>query len=95
MPPPIREKYQLRLPAYPGVAQCVRIGGSAPTTGSAADGVVRVADMRISYGEDGGGGLMEDQVREQCMGERWYGCSGASGRAWAGMHLRQGGQGAT
>jgi len=28
VPPEIREQYNLRLPAYPGTAQCVRVGGA-------------------------------------------------------------------
>ena len=57
MPPPapclplqIKEKYKLHLPAYPGVSQCVRIGGSGR---SPAAGPANVADMRLSYGAAG------------------------------------------
>lgn len=48
--PQIRDKYQLRLPAYPGVSQCVRIGGSGR---SPAAGPANVADLRVSYGAAG------------------------------------------
>ncbi|KAL4858803.1 Pyridoxine/pyridoxamine 5'-phosphate oxidase 1 [Chlorella vulgaris] len=50
VPPQIREQFQLQLPAYPGVSQCVRIGGSARCT---AAGPANVADMRMSYGGEG------------------------------------------
>jgi len=37
VPPAVVEKYHLRLPPFPGSAQCVRIGGSAAQRGTAAD----------------------------------------------------------
>lgn len=62
VPPATREKYGLSLPAYPGVAQCVRIdgGGGAAAggaeTAAAAEGASKAeappkapADMRIKY----------------------------------------------
>ena len=48
--PQIREKYKLHLPPYPGVSQCVRIGGSGR---SPAAGPANVADMRMGYGAAG------------------------------------------
>lgn len=54
----IKEKYQLNLPPYPGVSQCVRIGGSGR---SPAAGPANVADMRLSYGS-GGQSLDESDV---------------------------------
>ncbi|PNH06863.1 Pyridoxine/pyridoxamine 5'-phosphate oxidase [Tetrabaena socialis] len=55
--PAIRDKFGLTLPAYPGTAQCVRIGGSADSAQAAAAvaaaAAKRVADMRITY-ERGG-----------------------------------------
>ena len=73
----IRDKYQLRLPPYPGTAQCVRIGGTMAAAGAASTAAaalaaagspsaqVNVADMRMAYG--GGGGaeasLDESTVR--------------------------------
>ncbi|EFN55311.1 hypothetical protein CHLNCDRAFT_134278 [Chlorella variabilis] len=50
VPPQIRDKYRLQLPPYPGVSQCVRIGGSARC---AAAGPANVADMRMTYGTAG------------------------------------------
>ena len=47
VPPEIISKYSLRLPEYPGSAQCVRIGGTAATAPAC------VADMRLSYGAQG------------------------------------------
>jgi hypothetical protein len=59
VPPAIREKYNLVLPAFPGVQQCVKLpatgsaaaaaaAGPAPAAAAAA-GVPSPADMRISY----------------------------------------------
>lgn len=50
LPQQIRDKFQLRLPPYPGVSQAVRIGGSARTP---AAGPASVQDMRQSYGAAG------------------------------------------
>lgn len=47
VPLEIKEKYNLKLPAYPGTAQCIRIGGTA--TGADINNTKAVADMRISY----------------------------------------------
>ena len=55
----IKEKYRLQLPAYSGVSQCVRVGGSGR---SPAAGPANVADMRLSYGA-GGRSLDEADVR--------------------------------
>ena len=64
----LQEKYQLKLPQYPGTACCVRLGGSEPSTAStstrqpAANGHSNgtgggsVADMRQNYDR---GGLTE------------------------------------
>lgn len=62
VPPAIRHRFRLQLPAYPGTSQCVRIGGSGEGAAGRVPpegGDVRVADMRISYEH---GGLLEDQV---------------------------------
>ncbi|GAB4818863.1 hypothetical protein N2152v2_005909 [Parachlorella kessleri] len=79
VPPPIRDKYKLRLPAYPGVAQCVRIGGSAAAAAS-GEGAQRVADMRVSYGE-GANGLLEDTVAAHPLEQfdSWFREATASG----------------
>ncbi|GIL52229.1 hypothetical protein Vafri_8155 [Volvox africanus] len=71
VPPAVSDRFQLRLPPYPGTSMCVRIGGageSGPATAATvAKAVVvaaattiavqaKVADMRISYER---GGLQE------------------------------------
>ncbi|GFR51649.1 hypothetical protein Agub_g14081 [Astrephomene gubernaculifera] len=58
VPPPLAQRFQLRLPPYPGAAMCVRIGGAEAGSAeqaavSAAAEARRIADMRISY-ERGG-----------------------------------------
>jgi NAD(P)H-hydrate epimerase len=60
VPPAIRDKYNLVLPAYPGVQQCVKLptadaaaAGPVSTAAAAAEGAAAAvpspADMRISY----------------------------------------------
>lgn len=51
LPPEIKEKYNLKLPAYPGTAQCIRIGGTATSADIDSNNIntKAVADMRISY----------------------------------------------
>jgi NAD(P)H-hydrate epimerase len=59
VPPAIRDKYQLVLPAYPGTSQCVRL----PSNGQQqqqqqhvqeqAEHLAAVADMRVSYEKHG------------------------------------------
>lgn len=51
VPPEIIAKYGLVLPPYPGVDQCVRLGGSGSKlgTGGPASVAASVADMRLSY----------------------------------------------
>ena len=62
-----QEKFSLRLPAYPGTACCMRIGGAEPSPAStstrepAANGHSNgsVADMRQNYDR---GGLTEEDA---------------------------------
>lgn len=65
----IRDKYQLQLPPYPGVSQCVRIGGAAR---SPAAGPASVAEMRITYGVAG------QTLDEAEVGAAWHRQEGVS-----------------
>lgn len=49
VPPFIVDKYELRLPPYPGSAQCVRIGPEGGEKETKAQKSPSVADMRLSY----------------------------------------------
>eukprot|EP00195_Chlamydomonas_chlamydogama_P017094 CAMPEP_0202896808 /NCGR_PEP_ID=MMETSP1392-20130828/5730_1 /ASSEMBLY_ACC=CAM_ASM_000868 /TAXON_ID=225041 /ORGANISM="Chlamydomonas chlamydogama, Strain SAG 11-48b" /LENGTH=468 /DNA_ID=CAMNT_0049582285 /DNA_START=199 /DNA_END=1605 /DNA_ORIENTATION=- len=49
VPPAIRDKYRLVLPAYPGTAQCVRIDEDAAAAAAAEAAAKKIQDMRISY----------------------------------------------
>jgi hypothetical protein len=80
VPPAIREKYNLVLPAYPGTAQCVAIGGSAQHVAAGADvaeavaaaeAAKKVADMRISYEA---GGLLESDLADDPLQQfdHWF-----------------------
>jgi NAD(P)H-hydrate epimerase len=60
VPPSIADKFGLRLPPYPGAAQCVRLGGAAPAPASAA--AAAVADMRVSYGASEAEGGLEERA---------------------------------
>lgn len=78
VPPQIKAKYNLVLPAFPGTAQCVRIaaadGAGATGSGSSNGGRKTPADMRIHYGEGGGEGLMEEDSHPDPMQQfdRWF-----------------------
>lgn len=56
VPPAIKEKYDLQLPAYPAAAMCVRIEPDSSAASSK-----RPADMRVNYDQDI---LMEDTVSQ-------------------------------
>ena len=84
VPPAIRDKYALRLPAYPGAAQCVRIGGSAA---AAAGAGASMADMRMSYSGEGAA-LSEADV--SAHGAAWQ---GGPLRGMRGMHAEWRGAG--
>ena len=58
--------YDLRLPAYPGTASCVRIGGSEDKQAGSGD----VAGMRQSYDK---GGLSEEDAHPDAFQQfdRW------------------------
>lgn len=43
VPPAIREHYKLRLPPYPGTAQCVKIGGARTAAEVAAEAAATAA----------------------------------------------------
>jgi hypothetical protein len=78
VPPQVRQRYALRLPAYSGVAQCVRIGGSADAAPSAAEILQAeklVADMRISYALAG--------LDESMVGVHATGAEKKERRGWA------------
>ena len=45
VPPQIVAKYHLRLPPYPGAAQCVRVGGSAPPPGADTGGAASASRL--------------------------------------------------
>lgn len=80
VPPQIRDKYQLRLPAYPGASQCVRIGGSGR---SPAASPANVADLRVSYG---GAGQSLDETDMSEAGplaefDAWFKLAASSGLA--------------
>lgn len=80
VPPAIRDKYNLVLPAYPGVQQCVKLppaagaaaAGSVPTAAArSAAAVPSPADMRVSYELHG---LLEDEAAADPLQqfEAWF-----------------------
>ena len=89
--PALQDKYHLRLPAYPGASQCVRLGGpagseerpsDAATSGNGAGGSgADPASIRLNYSlAESSGGLMEADVDPDPFKQfdRWFKVGSAS-----------------